>query len=212
MRIRPKLASQPEWNTRYQGWAAKFIAKNMWRCEGYDNEDKFKDLMQDAYIIFRHVLASYPLVTEPKHIMSLFQRAMHNEFHDKAKYKQRKIAVEVSLETVVAEDLRLIETLGENNNEGYLRILISELPPEVRAVLEIFNDEEKLALLRRKRVKSRLATIAGFPLKRESINDLLCKIIRLPKTTDLIGMLIKGLIDDHRDTYDREGLKNQSTK
>lgn len=199
MRVRPKIASQPEWNERFRGWAAKFIIKNMWRCEGHDPEEKFKDLMQDAYVTFRHVRASYPLVTEPSHIMSLFQRAMQNEFHDKAKYKQRKLAAEVSLETIIShsdgEDFKLIETLGENNNEGYLRILISELPPEVMAVLEIFNDEEKLTLLRRKRTKSRLAKIAGFPLKRESFNDLLCKIIRLPKNTDLVGMIHKALTE-----------------
>src|SRR5258708_40197191 len=126
------MPDQPTWDPRFIGWAAKFVAKNMWRCEGNDPKEKFKDLMQDAYIVFRHVLASYPLITEPSHIMSLCQRAMENEFHDKAKYKQRKQAVEISLETVLAhhtgggtdEDFKIIDTLGENNNEGYLRVIL----------------------------------------------------------------------------------------
>jgi len=165
----------------------------MWRCEGYDREDKFNDLMQDAYIVFRHILASYPLVSEPSHIMALFKVAMQNEFNDKAKYKQRKQAVEISLESMISEDMKLIDSLGENNNEGYLRLILSELPPEVRTVLDAFNDEEKLALLRQSKVQSRLAKLLGLPLKRESLNDTLWRVLKLPKTIDLVGLLISAL-------------------
>src|SRR5258706_3414579 len=191
--IRGKLNPHPVWDSRFEGWAAKFIARNMWRCEGYDPEDKFNDLMLDAYIIFRHILASYPLVSEPSHIMALFKVAMQNEFNDKAKYKQRKQAAEISLETIIGEDLKLIDSLGENNNEGYLRLILSELPPEVRAVLDAFNDEEKLALIRQQRVQSGLAKLLGLPLKRETLNDTLCRILRLPRTLDLVGMLTAAL-------------------
>src|SRR5258706_8659843 len=193
MKFREKIPHQPSWDSRFIGWAAKFIWKNMWRCEGNDPEEKFKDLMQDAYITFRHILASYPLVTEPNHIMSLFQRAMENEFHDKAKYKQRKQAAEISLETIISEDLKLIDSLGECNNEGYLRLILSELPPEVRAVLDAFNDEEKLALIRQPRVQSRLAKLLGLPLKRETFNSTLWRVLRLPNLTNIVGLLRDAL-------------------
>jgi hypothetical protein len=193
MRERTKISPHPDWDMRFQGWAAKFISKNRWRCESiYD----FDDLMNDAYLVFRHIKASYPLVSEPSHIMALFKTALQNEFNDKAKYKQRKTAAEVSLETIIGEDLKLIDSLGEENNEGYLRLLISELPPEVRMVLEAFNDEEKLALMREKKVKSRLAELAGFSLKKESLNDVLCRIINLPKSIDLVGMLQRALSEN----------------
>src|SRR6266853_985432 len=198
MKIRGKLDPHPVWDNRFKGWAAKFIWKNKWRCEDYL---EFDDLMNDAYLIFRHIKASYPLVSEPSHIMALFKVAMQNEFNDKAKYKQRKQAAEISLETVLSsnkkggaqDDFKLIDSLGENNNEGYLRIIISELPPEVRTVLEAFNDEEKLALLRQPRVQSRLAKLLGLPLRRETLNDTLCRIIRLPKNIDLVGILTAAL-------------------
>jgi hypothetical protein len=202
MRIRPKLPRQPEWSLPFEGWAKKFIAENMWRCEGdqstyHARKDKFQDLMQDAYITFRHVLASYPLITEPAHIMSLFQRTMINEYHDKAKYKQRKYRAEISLEYLLDEDLKLIDTLGEESNEGYLKVLLSELPPEVRAVLKVFNDPEKLALLRQKKVQPEHARIAGMPFKQmnelNALNDLLCRLIKVPKSTDLLGMLKAAL-------------------
>jgi hypothetical protein len=129
--------------------------------------------------------------------MALFKVAMINEFNDKAKYKQRKYAAEVSYEEnfITHEDhnLRLIDTLGENNNEGLLRIILSELPPEVRMALEVFNDDEKLKLLQKEKKKSRLAILAGFKEKRESLNDALCKIIGLPKNTNLLGMLYSAL-------------------
>ncbi len=118
---------------------------------------------------------------------------MQNEFNDKAKYKQRKQAAEISLETIIGEDLKLIDSLGENNNEGYLRLILSELPPEVRAVLDAFNDEEKLALLRQPRIQSRLAKLLGLPLKRETFNSTLWRVLRLPNRTDIVGLLRDAL-------------------
>jgi hypothetical protein len=191
---RATISRQPDWDLRYSGWAAKFIAKNRWRCEAIY---EFDDLMNDAYLIFRHIKASYPLVSEPSHIMALFKVAMINEFNDKAKYKQRKYTAEVSYEEIIikTEDMnwKLLDTLGENNNEGLLRIILSELPPEVRMALEVFNDAEKLKLLQKEKKKSRLAILAGFKEKRESLNDALCKIIGLPKNTNLLGMLYSAL-------------------
>lgn len=195
MSERAKLDRQPEWNKIFEGWAKKYIAKNMWRVEGYDprnpynQKELFQDLIQDAYLTFRHILASYPLITEPNHIMALFQTALRNEFIDKAKYKQRKYAAEVALESLLAEDLKLVDTLGEENNEGFLRVILDELPPEIRAALAIFNDEEKLKLLQRKKVRSRLAMLAGFPETKESLNEALCRVLHLPKSTDLVGKL-----------------------
>jgi hypothetical protein len=193
MRLRAKIDRQPEWDERFSGWAEKFIRKNMWKCEGHDPEEKLRDLRQDAYLTFRHVLASYPLISKPSHIMALFKVAMRNEYIDKAKYKQRKTAVEVSLDSKISEDLKLGDVLGEDNNEGLLRVILSELPPEVRLALEVFNDEEKLALLRQERVQSKLSILAGLPFKKESFNDALCRIIRLPKGTNLVGMIKSSL-------------------
>ncbi len=179
-RDRKYLPKRPEFDRRYAGWAAKFITKNRWK---YESIYEFNDLMNDAYLIFRHIKASYPLITEPSHLMALFQSAMRNDLIDKAKYRSRKAATEVSLDTYFTarsseyEDLSLADIIGENNNEGYLRILISELPPEVRMALEAFNDDEKIALIRKKKTQSKLSKLAGFPQRRETLNDILCKII-----------------------------------
>lgn len=192
-RIRPAIPNQPDWDDRFQGWAMKFIAKNKWRCDPIDD---FEDLMQDAYLIFRYVRTSYPLVTEPKHLMSLFKVAMVNEFNDKSKARSKRSAAEISFETLVGEDLTLVETIGENNNEGYLRLLLNELPVEVRLALDAFHDDEKLAKLRQPKVQSKLAKLAGLPVKQLSFNEMLCRIINLPKTIDLVGLIRSALITE----------------
>jgi hypothetical protein len=184
------IPRQPQWDERFRNWTAKFIAKNKWRCE-----DEFEDLLQDAYLVFRHVLASYPLVSEHKHIMALYKTAMINDYNDRAKRRRKKIDAEISMETLVGEDQRLIDCLGENNNEGYLRLLLNELPPEVKLALEAFHDSEKLAKLREPKIQSRLARLAGLMQKNESLNEMLCRIIRLPKTIDLVGMIRSALTE-----------------
>lgn len=189
-RVRASIPQQPTWSWRFEGWARKFIAKNMWRC---DHTESFEDLLQDAYLTFRHVLASYPLVSEPKHVMALFQRAMMNEYHDKAKARSKKAAAEISFETIIGEDLKILDTLGEESNEGYLRLLLNELPPEVRLALEAFHDDEKFSQLNKSTTQSRLARLAGLPARSESLNEMLCRIIHLPKTVDLLGMIRSAL-------------------
>jgi len=187
-RVKPTIPPQPTWDQKFQGWSAKFISKNKWRCE-----DDFEDLMQDAYLVFRHVLASYPLIIEPKHLMALFKMTMINEYHDKSKIRSKRAAAEVSFETLVGDDMTLLETLGENNNEGYLRLLLNELPPEVRMALDAFHDDEKLAQLRQPKPLSKLARLAGFEPETLTFNDMLCKIIGLKKSMDLIGLLKSAL-------------------
>src|ERR1700719_3358547 len=93
--IREVLPKQPDFDRRFAGWAAKFITKNRWR---YESIYEFNDLMNDAYLIFRHVKASYPLITESSHLMALFKTAMLNDLVDKAKYKSRKYAAEISFD------------------------------------------------------------------------------------------------------------------
>jgi hypothetical protein len=189
-RVRRYVPRQPVWDDRFRNWAAKYITRNKWRCDPIDD---FDDLLQDAYLVFRRVKASYPLVHEPKHLMALFKVAIVNEFNDKAKAKSKKESAEISLETLIGEDLKLIDSIGEDNNEGYLRVLLHELPKEVKLALEAFHDDEKFAELNKSNVQSRLARLAGLPARSESLNEMLCRIIHLPKTIDLIGMIRSAL-------------------
>lgn len=194
MRERPVLDKQPEWDIRFEGWARKYIKKNRWRCDSTEDED---DLLQEAYLIFRRVLATYPLITEPSHIMALFQAAVVNEYKDKSKEWTKRRKAEVSLEQIVyngeGTDFTILDTLGENSNEGMLRLIIAELPKEVQQAISALNSAEKMALLRQPPQQSRMAILAGFPEQKESLNDALCRIIGLRKPADLVGMIKSAL-------------------
>lgn len=194
MRERPVIDPQPEWDIRFQGFAAKFINQHKWKL---DPTLDFDDLMQDAYLIFRRVLCSYPWVTDASNIMALFKIAMKNEFIDGAKQWTKKRRAEISIETILSvtdsDDYKLLDTLGEENNEGLLRVIINEWPPEMRAALAVLTSDEKMAILRQPQVQTELAKMAGIEPEKETLNEAICRIIRLPKTVDLLGMLRSAL-------------------
>src|SRR5580698_10125815 len=162
-KVREDSGWQPEWNESFRGWAANFIRKNRWKLE---QVYEFEDLLQDAYLTFRRVRASYPRVTEPKHFMALFKTAMNNEFIDRARYKQIKSQSEASLDEDALE--YLMKSTGTEANEGYLRIALAELPPEAKLVLAAYNNPERLEVLRQrvKRTNNR----------RENLNMKLCRL------------------------------------
>jgi DNA-directed RNA polymerase specialized sigma24 family protein len=181
-------AWQPAWDDTFRGWAINFIKANSWRCEAIND---FEDLLQDAYLTFRRVKASYPRVTESKHFMALYKIAMRNEMFDRARYKKTKFETEISVDAEAFQVLS--ERIGEHGNQGYLLALLSELPYEVKLLLAAFNDNKKLELLRKNSKRSQLAKLAGIPEERKNLNTKMCRILGLPAGTDLVGPLKSAL-------------------
>src|SRR5215475_7177454 len=171
MRVRPQIESQPEWDIRFQGYAAKFIRENKWRLDPVLELD---DHMSDAYLVFRNVLATYPTITDHKHIMGLFKIALKNDLIDRAKHWSKKRKAETSYDQVLFEgaghDFTLLEALGEENNEGLLRVIICEMEPELQAALLALTDEKKMAEFRQPKVLSKLAELAGMEIEKETLN------------------------------------------
>lgn len=179
---------QPEWNSAFCGWATNFIRKNKWRC---DSAIDFEDLLQDAYLTFRRVKASYPRVTEPKHFMALFKTAMRNEMFDRARYRQEKQSAILEMDSEAFDYLS--ERIEGESNAGPLLALLDELPSEAKLVLAELHNDETLVKLREKRPQSKLAVKAGLPKKRENLNDKLCRILNIPKKLDVVGILREAL-------------------
>src|SRR5581483_7732775 len=86
-RVRTPIVWEAEWEGPIQNWARKFISKNLWRCDPTQDAD---DLLQEAYLTFHRVKATYPRVIEPAHFMALFKTAMNNQMHDRASAVKRK--------------------------------------------------------------------------------------------------------------------------
>ena len=189
--IRENSGWKPEWNEAFRGWAINFIRKNRWRCESLH---EFEDLLQDAYLVFRRVRASYPQITEPKHFMALYKTAMSNALIDKARYKKQMNEVLVC-ENIYDEQSELPSEriVGENNNEGYLKVLLDELPEEAKLVLKALSDDKILEALRKSDSRSALAKQAGIPKQFENLNMKFCILLKLPKGTDLVGPLKEAL-------------------
>lgn len=199
MRTRINLPKQPQFDARFQGWSARFIRKNMWRS---DPIYSFDDHMADAYILFRHVLSSYPQITEPKHIMALFQTSMRNEYNDKAKEWKIKRAAEISYETAISEDIKILDTLGEENNYGYLNILLSQLSPKLKIVIEALKSRDKATYLKS------LTTLSSVKLDelvsgKELTDKALARILGMPRGTILMDEIKSALLNEDEMKKDR---------
>lgn len=187
MRVRENLGWVPSWDETFRGYAINFIKKNSWRCEHIHD---FDDLLQDAYLTFRRVKAAYPEITEPKHFMALYKAALNNEIIDRARFKRNKSQSEVVLDDDLLQFIS--DSVGSYSNEGYLRALLDEMPPETKLFLKAMNDDKTLKLIRKKHRRSRLARMLDLP-KRENFNATLRRVLKLPQGTDLLGPLREAL-------------------
>jgi len=127
---RVRIVWRPQWGNEYEKWAAKFVRKNLWRC---DCVHDFEDMMQEAYLTFVRIADTYPRVIDPKNFMALFKMAMTNKMHDRSLYKKRRNAAEVVLSMDVSEFFT--GRIGEMTNAGYLAALINEAPEELKLAL-----------------------------------------------------------------------------
>jgi len=182
---RDNIGFKPVWEGPFQKWSIKFIVANKWRFDPIYDVD---DLLQDAYLTFRRVVAAYPRVVEAKHLMSLFQRAMWNEMHDKARRKRDKFDVE----QIMPEDANLDDRIGELSNDGVVAAIVSELPLEAKLALKAMQDPTVLDKLRQKRKPSKLARQLGVGHERENLNMKLARILKLP-LQDFIGPIKEAL-------------------
>jgi DNA-directed RNA polymerase specialized sigma24 family protein len=126
-RVRARLRWVPVWEGACRGWTIKFIYKNQWRC---DATEEAADLLQDAYLVFMKVCEWYPDVRGPAHFMRLYQTALRNRFHDKARTLRRK--------NQFIEELKAISNEQVAYNHGYLNLLLEEVP-ELKLVLELLD-------------------------------------------------------------------------
>lgn len=136
MARRERIVWHPEWSEEYASWSRSFIHRNKWRCDPVNGPD---DLLQEAYLLFRYVAATYPRVIDPAFFMALFKRAMNNKMHDRScHYSRRKGTVEAPISTDVYEVFA--GRMGEVTNCGFLAAALSEAPEELKLVLAMLAE------------------------------------------------------------------------
>lgn len=168
MHNRERVKWSPVWEGPTEDWAKGFIRKNKWRC---DHIHDFKDLLQDAYLVFLRIAEKYPRIVDQGAFMALYRAAMMNHMHDHARYMRRKH--EQHQETPVDVSELYSGRIGDLTNDGYLSILIKSAPTDLRSAI-ICLLENPPSLHRRN----------GH---RENLNMKLVRIIGCDESIDLTG-------------------------
>lgn len=184
VRRRVSVTWEPEWEPVFKAFALNQIKTHRWMCEHiYDTED----LIQDAYLVFLKVKDTYPRVVDAPHFMSLFKTSLRNHFMDKGRQlKAQEEAINQGNEELyylygVANGTLYTEELS------YLAAHLSSAPSEVKMVLGVFQDEEKLSELRTPYRQGKLQ-------QRENLNQKLCRVLGIDRC-DLVG-LVKSWIKE----------------
>lgn len=117
-----------------EGWVVNYTRPMFWRVESIM---EWKDVMQEAYIVFMRCAAKYPVVDTPQHFMTLFKRAWVNEYHDLSNEATRlRLFVSDHKELDEGESLP-VEQVGETDNGGFLAVALRQAPEEVRRVINL---------------------------------------------------------------------------
>jgi hypothetical protein len=158
-------AWSPTWEGPVEQWTKKYIKKHRWRC---DLIYEFDDLLQEGYILFDKISRYYPRA-EPRQFMALYKMSYANLINDKSSYMQRKKRCHDELPTDVSE---LWSHMGETTNTGFLSVLLSEAPQELRLALALIAENQLEAPVTPKE-------------PRENLNMKLRRILGLADTFDL---------------------------
>lgn len=163
----------PQFDGAVKGWAVNHITRNVWRVE---HSMDINDCVQEAYLVFLHTTKSYPLCSDPRHFMKLFQTSWTRRFHDLSAADTRQRAREVSPQ---GKDFgeRLI---GDMANEGELLVMLRQAPRDVRMVLDLMlrAPQEVLDVAlgstrrdKRKRANGseRINRLLGLPLDQDTL-------------------------------------------
>lgn len=160
-----------------RGWIVNTAKRNYWRVAGwYDIED----LIQDGYMCFAKCRRKYPR-SGPKQLMALVKVTFINYIHDLSKQRTRQA------ETTLAElvppgvtEAAFLETLLDPiAPEQDVISHIMKAPDEIRRTLELLTSEYGIARWRAQRLRKPDGT-------RESLNDMVCRLLRVDPKNNLI--------------------------
>lgn len=128
MKERAQLSWHPVWSEQIEIWTSKQIRKNLWR---FDRMEEYRDVMQDAKVLFFTLEKKYPIVNDMRHFFALYRTSLNRMFTDKARLKQRSV---IDPNVFLDEIIDVLHLEG-TPNYGHLALLLDELPDELKTVL-----------------------------------------------------------------------------
>ena len=128
------MSYQPEFKGPNEGWTVNYTKQHIWRVAA---TMEFADILQEAYLVYLRVIATYDHFETGSQFMALYKRAWVNAMNDFS-LKDTKWRQAVSVHDVDEEDAHAITLVGELNNDGHLATLLRQAPREVLMVLNLF--------------------------------------------------------------------------
>lgn len=126
---------RPMFRGPIEGWTVNYTHPLFWRVE---NIMEWKDVLQEAYIVFLRCQAKYPVMDTAQHFMSLYKTAWTRHFIDMtntATALRQMVPHKYDLDD--GEDMVSAEPVGDTDNDGAVSILVAQAPEEVRRVITL---------------------------------------------------------------------------
>lgn len=159
-------------------WMYKHAKQQFWRVSAWYD---YEDLIQDGYFWYYSRVKKYPHVTEPRHMMALFQIRYRQHIHELSNRKT-KASAEVHIEVVGGS---LVEQMpGPVSFER----LISEAPEHIKKALQGLLQRPEL-------LRGAYTKVNGA---RETTNNRLCRVAGIPESNirqQLIDYLRSGVLN-----------------
>lgn len=170
---------KPKWEGAFEKFTRAFVARNLWKLT---RTCTFEDAMQEASLVWLDCVQRYgSRVDNAAWFMSFYRRSLETRFIDLAATDTRHRQYVLLNDLGDDEDAEPVpEAVGELENEGYLRLLVTQAPSEIRAVLTLLLN-----------APTEIATIVadawtGRGKSRSAGSKVLCRMLGIPERASLL--------------------------
>jgi len=149
-------------------WMYKTAKQQYWRVSAWY---EFDDLIQDGYFWYYSRVKKYPHITEPRHMMRMFQIRYLQHIHELSN-KKTKQSAEVHVELVGCT------LVDQQPAPTALERAIADAPVHLRRVISTILDAPE--------------QLRGYPKQngvRETTNERFCRLAGVPTTNDVVKQL-----------------------
>ena len=169
------IAKASQWKGGIVGYAVNYLARNAWRVRG---EMELDDMLQSAYLLFVKLQCRYPDAS-PQEFMGLWKASLRNWLNNMA-FSAGAVARRRTRTDGVEDAWEYDQGIADLE----WRWQEEEAPPEVVKLLDAVAD--------RKRSQKHLPVFESG--KRETTNEFLCRLAKLPSSIPLRAMFESWLL------------------
>lgn len=182
-RQRVRMAWQPVWTSEIEKWTRYQLQIHLFNCSKSttikDNAIGIDDLLQEAKIVFLKLTKTYCIVANEAHFFCLYRTSLSRFLIDRVRAKHRRPS------EYLVDDNPAQDRVGEVTNAGHLKILIEQMPDELKLVLKALTAG---------RIRLKLNRPTASLRTRENLNTRLRRQLALT-SADPVGDLKRYLLN-----------------